>query len=259
MPKKVKSDDTLTASALLSLVGASNSTLSRWIAKGLPHSRETTGHGGARRLLFNRDSAMQWIVENASLSSAQLARALKTKATPEPTPEPDTATPDPDSIDDEGLLPCLERLRKTERETFRLLQRLKKSGDIGGVRIVSERFVSEVRALASIEAAAVSYRLRIGELCVVSEVETMYSRVFVGVKNAVLGIPSAVMPLIIPHLRRPESAHEISRLLDARCRDALRGAAERGRADAAARASGATGKGKGKSASRGVERQDGTG
>ena len=240
MPKKVKFDDTLTASALLSLVGASNSTLSRWIAKGLPHSRETTGHGGARRLLFNRDSAMQWIVENASLSSAQLARALKTKATPEPTPEPDTATPDPDSIDDEGLLPCLERLRKTERETFRLLQRLKKSGDIGGVRIVSERFVSEVRALASIEAAAVSYRLRIGELARVSDMESAYMRVLVSVKNAVLGIPANIMPLIIPHLRRPESAHEISRLLDGRCRDALRSAAERGRADAAARASGAT-------------------
>jgi len=240
MPKKVKSDDTLTASALLSLVGASNSTLSRWIAKGLPHSRETTGHGGARRLLFNRDSAMQWIVENASLSSAQLARALKTKATPEPTPEPDTATPDPDSIDDEGLLPCLERLRKTERETFRLLQRLKKSGDIGGVRIVSERFVSEVRALASIEAAAVSYRLRIGELARVSDMESAYMRVLVSVKNAVLGIPANIMPLIIPHLRRPESAHEISRLLDGRCRDAQRSAAERGRADAAARASGAT-------------------
>jgi len=85
-----------------------------------------------------------------------------------------------------------------------------------------------------------NYRLRIGELCVVSEVEAMYSRVFIGVKNAVLGIPSSVMPLIVPHLRDPQSAHEISRLLDARCRDALRGAAERGRADAAARASGAT-------------------
>ena len=63
-------------------------------------------------------------------------------------------------------------------------------------------------------------------------------RVLVGVKNAVLGIPANIMPLIIPHLRRPESAHEISRLLDARCRDALRSAAERGRADAAARAAG---------------------
>ena len=240
MPKKVKSDDTLTASALLSLVGASNSTLSRWIAKGLPHSRETTGHGGARRLLFNRDSAMQWIVENASLSSAQLARALKTKATPEPTPEPDTATPDPDSIDDEGLLPCLERLRKTERETFRLLQRLKKSGDIGGVRIVSERFVSEVRALASIEAAAVSYRLRIGELIRTADAEGAYMRVLVGVKNAVLGMPNAIMPIVIGYLKDPNKAHEVALIMDSKVRDILRMTAQQGRADAAARASGAT-------------------
>ena len=240
MPKKVKSDDTLTASALLSLVGASNSTLSRWIAKGLPHSRETTGHGGARRLLFNRDSAMQWIVENASLSSAQLARALKTKATPEPTPEPDTATPDPDSIDDEGLLPCLERLRKTERETFRLLQHLKKSGDIGGVRIVSERFVSEVRALASIEAAAVSYRLRIGELIRTADAEGAYMRVLVGVKNAVLGMPNAIMPIVIGYLKDPNKAHEVALIMDSKVRDILRMTAQQGRADAAARASGGT-------------------
>ena len=66
-------------------------------------------------------------------------------------------------------------------------------------------------------------------------------RVLVGVKNAVLGIPANIMPLIIPHLRRPESAHEISRLLDGRCRDALRSAAERGRAERAAREAGGTG------------------
>ena len=74
-----------------------------------------------------------------------------------------------------------------------------------------------------------------------SDMESAYMRVLVSVKNAVLGIPANIMPLIIPHLRRPESAHEISRLLDARCRDALRSAAERGRADAAARAARASG------------------
>ena len=255
----------LTAAALKTLVKVSDATVSRWVRKGIPHQKQPTGRGGAPMLLFKLDDALEWIEMNASTGAATMARAarsgkdantpdpppepdtatpgltmLELSLMPDPPPEPDTATPDPDSIDDEGLLPCLERLRKTERETFRLLQRLKRSGDIGGVRVVSERFVSEVRALAAIEAAAVSFRLRIGELCVVSEVETMYSRVFVGVKNAVLGIPSSVMPLIIPHLRRPESAHEISRLLDSRCRDALRSAAERGRADAAARASGAT-------------------
>ena len=243
MSKRKQKTEMLTSAALKSIVAASDSTLSRWVRKGIPHQKQPTGRGGAPMLLFKLDDALEWIEMNASTGAATMARAArsgKDANTPDPPPEPDTATPDPDSIDDEGLLPCLERLRKTERETFRLLQRLKRSGDIGGVRVVSERFVSEVRALAAIEAAAVSFRLRIGELCVVSEVETMYSRVFVGVKNAVLGIPSSVMPLIVPHLRDPQSAHEISRLLDARCRDALRSAAERGRADAAARASGAT-------------------
>jgi hypothetical protein len=119
-----------------------------------------------------------------------------------------------------------------------------KANDVTGVRLVSERYVSECRALSAIEQAALNYRLRVGELSARSDAEGAYMRVLVGVKNAVLGIPANIMPLIIPHLRRPESAHEIARLLDARCRDALRSAAERGRADAAARASGATGKGK---------------
>ena len=242
MPKKVKSDDTLTASALLSLVGASNSTLSRWIKKGIPHQRAPTGRGGAPMLLFKLDDALEWIEMNASTGAATMARAArsgKDANTPEAIPTA-AELPNVDELDGEGLLECLARLQRTERETYQLLQRLKRAGDVSGVRLVSERYVAECRALSAIEQAALNYRLRIGELCVVSEVETMYSRVFVGVKNAVLGIPSAVMPLINPHLRRPESAHEISRLLDARCRDALRGAAERGRADAAARASGAT-------------------
>ena len=261
MSKRKQKTEMLTSAALKSIVAASDSTLSRWVRKGIPHQKQPTGRGGAPMLLFNRDSALEWIETNASTGAATMARAArsgKDANTPEAIPPADEL-PNVDELDGEGLLECLARLQRTERETYQLLQRLKRAGDVSGVRLVSERYVAECRALSAIEAAAVSFRLRIGELCVVSEVETMYSRVFVGVKNAVLGIPSAVMPLIIPHLRRPESAHEISRLLDSRCRDALRSAAERGRADAAARASGATGKGKGKSASRGVERQDGTG
>jgi phage terminase Nu1 subunit (DNA packaging protein) len=227
MPKNTKPAETITAQTLLSLVGCSNATLSRWIGKGLPCTREKTGHGGARRLLFNREAALRWIVENASISSAQLARALTTKATPEPTPEQATATPDPDSIDDEGLLPCLERLRKTERETFLLLQRLKKAGDIGGVRIVGERFVGEARALVALEQAAVSYRERAGQLVNLADVQNTYSRVIEGVKNNLLGVPSAVIPLLMPYLRDPANAGDVHRILDARIRDALRGAAER--------------------------------
>ena len=194
-------------------------------------------------LLFKLDDALEWIEMNASTSAATAARSARSGSkSKNPEVIPDAAElPALDELDGEGLLECLARLQRTERDSFRLLQRLKKAGDVSGVRLVSERYVSECRALSAIESAALNYRLRIGELVGVAETETMFSRIFVGVKNAVLGIPSAVMPLIIPHLRRPESAHEISRLLDARCRDALRSAAERGRADAAARAARASG------------------
>jgi len=232
----------LTAAALKTLVKVSEATLSRWIKKGIPHQRAPTGRGGAQMLIFQRGPALEWIETNASTGAATMARAArsgKDANTPEAMPTA-AELPNVDELDGEGLLECLARLQRTERETYQLLQRLKRAGDVSGVRLVSERYVAECRALSAIEQAALNYRLRIGELCVVSEVEAMYSRVFIGVKNAVLGIPSSVMPLIVPHLRDPQSAHEISRLLDARCRDALRGAAERGRADAAARASGAT-------------------
>ncbi len=232
----------LTAAALKTLVKVSEATLSRWIKKGIPHQRAPTGRGGAPMLLFKLDDALEWIEENASTGAALLARSARSGSkSKNPEVIPDAAElPALDELDGEGLLECLARLQRTERDSFRLLQRLKKAGDVSGVRLVSERYVSECRALSAIESAALNYRLRIGELVGVAETETMFSRIFVGVKNAVLGIPSSVMPLIIPHLRRPESAHEIARLLDSRCRDALRSAAERGRADAAARASGAT-------------------
>lgn len=241
MKRKTKTE-TLTAADLKKMVGASDSTLSRWVRKGLPHQRQPTGHGGAKMFLFRRDDALRWIEENASTGAALLARSARSGSkSKSPEVIPDAAElPNVDELDDEGLLPCLERLQRTEKESYQLLQRLKRAGDVSGVRLVSERYVSECRALSAIESAALNYRLRIGELARVSDMESAYMRVLVSVKNAVLGIPANIMPLIIPHLRRPESAHEISRLLDARCRDALRGAAERGRADAAARASGAT-------------------
>ena len=232
----------LTAAALKTLVKVSEATLSRWIKKGIPHQRAPTGRGGAPMLLFKLDDALEWIEMNASTGAATMARAArsgKDANTPEAIPTA-AELPNVDELDGEGLLECLARLQRTERETYQLLQRLKRAGDVSGVRLVSERYVAECRALSAIEQASLNYRLRIGELARVSDMESAYMRVLVSVKNAVLGIPANIMPLIIPHLRRPESAHEISRLLDGRCRDALRSAAERGRADAAARAAGET-------------------
>ena len=257
MKRKTKTE-TLTAADLKKMVGASDSTLSRWVRKGLPHQRQPTGHGGAKMFLFRRDDALRWIEENASTGAALLARSARSGSkskSPEVIPDADEL-PNVDELDGEGLLECLARLQRTERDSFRLLQRLKKANDVTGVRLVSERYVSECRALSAIEQAALNYRLRVGELIRTADAEGAYMRVLVGVKNAVLGMPNAIMPIVIGYLKDPNKAHEVARIMDSKVRDILRMTAQQGRADAAARASGgtegkptapATGKGKRKS------------
>jgi len=241
--KKTKSKtEMLTSAELIKLVGASDSTLSRWVKRGLPHQRQPTGRGGAPMLLFKLDDALEWIEMNASTGAATMARAArsgKDANTPEAIPTA-AELPNIDELDGEGLLECLARLQRTERDSFRLLQRLKKAGDVSGVRLVSERYVSECRALSAIEQAALSYRLRVGELIRKADAEGAYMRVLVGVKNAVLGMPNAIMPIVIGYLKDPNKAHEVALIMDSKVRDILRMTAQQGRADAAARASGAT-------------------
>ena len=241
----MNNENILSMSAFRQKTGASEATVCRWLKKGLPCLRIPRAGGGRAQVFFDPSDALSWVAANGNRTARHKAIALA-NTTPEAAPNgsPGTAAASKPSTDyapdDEGLLPALDRLRKQEIESHRLLIRLKRKGDLNAVLAVSERHLAETKALAVLENAAVQYETRMGELAPRAEMITAYERIMVGVKNAVLGIPSAVMPLIIPHLRRPESAHEISRLLDSRCRDALRSAAERGRADAAARAAGET-------------------
>ena len=173
-------------------------------------------------MLFKREDALRWIVENAALSSAQLAKALTAQASPKAAPEPATGTPDANAADDEGLLPCLERLRKTERESFALLHRLKRSGDIAGVRVVGERYVNECRALVALERAAMDFQARRGELVNAAGARAVYMKVVTGIKNNLLGVPSSAVPLLLPHLKNPDDANTIHGIIDRLIRDALR-------------------------------------
>ena len=216
-----KQVEMLTNEQIRALVNCSPATLSRWIKRGIPCHRETTGRGGAKRLLFDREAALRWVLENASLTSAQLARALTAKASPEPT-EPAAAEVNPDELDGEGVLSCLERLRRTERDSFRLLQKLKRAGDVGGIRVVAERYVAEVRALAHVERVAVDFQARSGELVNAAAVQGVYFKVITGLKNNLLGVPSSAIPLILPYLKDPDSAFEVHKIIDEKIRDALR-------------------------------------
>jgi hypothetical protein len=229
MKNKQGTADIITAETLVALVNCSNSTLSRWIAKGLPHTRERTGRGGAQMLLFRREDALAWIETNASTGSATAARAARSskgKGGVEPIP-PAVELPVADELDGEGLLECLARLKRTERDSFRLLQKLKRAGDVSGLRPVSERYVAEARALVALEQAATNYRLRIGELGNVADMKGVFLKVVTGLKNAVLGIPSAAVPRLAAHMKNPDSAQAVFAVLDRLARDTLRDVAER--------------------------------
>jgi phage gp46-like protein len=226
MPKNTKPAETITAQTLLSLVGCSNATLSRWIGKGLPHTRERTGHGGAQMLLFRREDALAWIEMNANTQAATAARAARKANRPEPIPTA-AELPNVDELDGEGLLECLARLKRTERDSFRLLQKLKRAADVSGVRLVSERYTSECRALVALEQAATNYRLRNGELGNVADMKGVFLKVVTGLKNAVMGIPSAAIPQLMAHLKNPDSAQAVFGVLDRLVRDTLRDVAER--------------------------------
>ena len=235
----------LTMSAFMQATGASNATVSRWLKKGLPCLRIPRAGGGRAQVFFDPANALSWVAANGNKTARFRALTLANKtAGTAPNGSPDAAAVSkpstPAAADDEGLLPALDRLRKQEIESHRLLIRLKRKGDLNAVLAVSERHLAETKALAVLENAAVQFETRMGELAPRAEMISAYERIMVSVKNSVLGIPSSVMPLIIPHLKDQNKAHDIMDLLDKATRGALRSAVEREKAARAARASGAT-------------------
>ncbi|MDD2240643.1 MAG: hypothetical protein PHI93_08300 [Kiritimatiellae bacterium] len=242
----MNNENILSMSAFRQKTGASEATVCRWLKKGLPCLRIPRAGGGRAQVFFDPSDALSWVAANGNRTARHKAIALA-NTTPEAAPNgsPGTAAaskPSPaDAGDDEGLLPALDRLRKQEIESHRLLIRLKRKGDLNAVLAVSERHLAETKALAVLENAAVQYETRMGELAPRAEMITAYERIMVSVKNSVLGIPSSVMPLIIPHLKDQNKAHDIMDLLDKATRGALRSAVQQGRAERAAREAGGTG------------------
>jgi len=242
----MSNENILSMSAFRQKTGASEATVCRWLKKGLPCLRIPRAGGGRAQVFFDPSDALSWVAAHGNRTARHKAIAFA-NTTPEAAPNgsPGTAAASKpstdDAPDDEGLLPALDRLRKQEIESHRLLIRLKRKGDLNAVLAVSERHLAETKALAVLENAAVQYETRLGELAPRAEMISAYERIMVSVKNSVLGIPSSVMPLIIPHLRDQNKAHDIMAILDRATRDSLRSAVQQGRAERAARASGGTG------------------
>ena len=150
----------------------------------------------------------------------------------EPAKEPEPLARIPATIDmviakEPGLIGNLERIKIQEVATSTALLRAKIRDDISAVVILSERHLHESKALASAEQAALNYRVRVGELGPRADMKAVYERIIIGVKNAVLGMATSIIPQIIPHLTDSEKAHEIKAIIDKAARDALRSASTR--------------------------------
>lgn len=187
-------------------------------------------------LFFDPEEAKGWVALHGSQTQRRRALALtgsSAVAVTVPPPGEDTKS---DADEGEGLLPALERLKRQELETHRLLMRMKKEGSVAAVLALQDMHLAEIRALAKTESAAIDYRTRTGELCVKADIMSRYMRVVAGVRNAVLGIPSSCVSMLMPYMRKQNDAPKVQQVIDGICREALRGFAEQDRAEARARA-----------------------
>lgn len=187
-------------------------------------------------LFFDPEEAKGWVALHGSQTQRRRALALTGSSAVTVIPPP-AGDPAPSAAEEEaGLLPALERLKLQELETHRLLMRMKTEGSVAAVLALQDMHLAEIRALAQTESAAIDYRTRTGELCVKADIMSRYMRVVAGVRNAVLGIPSSCVSMLMPYMRKQNDAPKVQQVIDGICREALRGFAEQDRAEARARA-----------------------
>ena len=128
-----------------------------------------------------------------------------------------------------GLLGTLERTRLKEWHFSLLLARRLAYGkahpedvdigiDNGRLEATYQRIVTGLRHL---ERDALAYRKEAGELIIANDAQKAWNRLAIGIRNAVMGIPSAAIPAIRNYLKDPDQLAEIKGILDGCCRDSL--------------------------------------
>lgn len=227
------SDNLMSMAAFREATGASESAVSRWLKKGLPCQRFARPGGGRAQVFFDQTAAMGWVALHGNQTQRRRAIALA-QSVPD-AGQADSKNKPSTPQDEEGLVYAVERLKKQELASHRLLIRLKERGDLNAVLALQENHVKELRALAVLENSALQFRVRQGELVNYAASKAVYLKVITGIKNSVLGIPSSATLLLLPLLADPDRGKEVCAILDRLCRDALRSVADtRSRPDPAA-------------------------
>ena len=211
-------EQSLTVSGLCADLRVARSTVMRWIAAGLPHTTIPSPRGGKERIIFQRDAVLSWVSSNGSITGKRIARAIE--SAPDSHESPPETTP---LIKQLGLLGAVERVKMQEYQTAVLLSQLKHEGkDINAIVAIQDKHMKEASKLASLESQALNFRIRAGELVVAADIQAKFERISTGVKNAVLGVSTSVIPLIMPFLRTEKDAHAVREIIDKACRDSLR-------------------------------------
>lgn len=243
---------TINLQELCALVGVERLTILRWTKKGLPHTREKGKRGGRPQLVFDKEAALSWVAANGSMTAGRKAAAISSQpfaeqpeaaapaepvSSPSPPSSSDTpttttrkrtpATIDMDVVREPGLLGNLERLKAQEVATSTALLRAKQANDIQAIVALSDRHIQETKTLASLEQIALTYKTKLGELGPRQQMQSVYEKVIIGIKNSVLGIPSTAVAQLLPFLRSPDDAYQVRAILDKVTRDSLRSIGER--------------------------------
>lgn len=164
---------------------------------------------------------------SSPVSSSPVIESSPEPPVPYPIPRRTVATIDLDSAREPGLLGNLERLKAQELSTSAALLRAKQANNVQAIVALSDRHIKETKTLANLEQVALTYRTRLGELGPRQQMQGVFEKVIVGIKNAVLGIPSTAVAQILPFLRNPEDAFQVRAVLDKVTRDSLRSIADR--------------------------------
>lgn len=228
-------ENMLTLAGFCQAVGASDTTVGRWVKLGLPCQRVARPGGGRPQLYFDPEEAKGWVALHGSQTQRRRALALTGSSAVAVTVSPAAEDTKSEADGEAGLLPALGRLQRQELETHRLLMKMKVDGNVAAILALQDMHLAEIRALAQTESAAIDFRTRIGELVVKTDIMAKYLRVVGGVRNAVLGVASSCVSMIMPYLRDQNDAFAVQQIIDRMIREALRGFAEQERAEARAR------------------------
>ena len=229
--------DRLTLKQFCKLHGFSDRYVRTLVKRGMPHSR-TKKKRGRPALIFDPDSATQWMASQGIVSPGMQRMAQEGSSTAVPKPNrtkaksdakaDKTGTAQPydglnlEQVRKPGLLGSFERLKLQEFTTSNLMLKKKKDGaPVGEIMGLQKQYSAEATQLRMMSTGILEYRKKSGELVDRGVVDTQWKRIAQATQSAVMSIGTNIMPQVRAYLKDPNVFAPVQELIDQACRDAL--------------------------------------